>query len=261
MTIPAQPNRGIQPQVSLAWDRSGTYTPAPNGRVYLVYTYLFGTSDTDVEVRSSTDSGATWSAPYGVSGNDTNSQFLPSIAVDQKNGDVAVAWLDARDDPNNVKVKLYGTVSGDGGNTYLPPVAIAAGQSDVRNTDFPERGLTTGNNTQTTLNDLDQNWAPNYWANNFQVSAMGEIHKIIGNTATQLTLDPTDQWSVAPPTGTQYQIVPSYTFDYGEYTGLAFYNGTFYPVWPDNSNSTNNNPDGGNTTLDLEQALRLRPDG
>jgi hypothetical protein len=36
--INAQPNRGITPQVNLAWDRSGTYNSGPAGRVYMVYT-------------------------------------------------------------------------------------------------------------------------------------------------------------------------------------------------------------------------------
>jgi subtilisin-like proprotein convertase family protein len=31
--------------------------------------------------------------------------------------------------------------------------------------------------------------------------------------------------------------------DYGDYTALAFHNGSFYPVWGDNSNSTDDNPD------------------
>lgn len=32
--------------------------------------------------------------------------------------------------------------------------------------------------------------------------------------------------------------------DYGDYTGLDFYNGTVHPLWFDNSNSTGNNPNG-----------------
>lgn len=32
--------------------------------------------------------------------------------------------------------------------------------------------------------------------------------------------------------------------DYGEYSGVAFYNNTVYAVWSDNSNSTGDNPDG-----------------
>src|SRR5437764_11727797 len=30
----------------------------------------------------------------------------------------------------------------------------------------------------------------------------------------------------------------------GDYIGLDFYNGVFYPTWADDSNSTGNNPDG-----------------
>lgn len=33
-------------------------------------------------------------------------------------------------------------------------------------------------------------------------------------------------------------------FDYGDYSGLAFHGGVYYPVWADNPNSTATNPDG-----------------
>lgn len=39
--------------------------------------------------------------------------------------------------------------------------------------------------------------------------------------------------------------------DFGDYEGLAFFNGSFYPVWADNSNSTGDNPDGTLRKLDL----------
>lgn len=45
--------------------------------------------------------------------------------------------------------------------------------------------------------------------------------------------------------GTSSAIVAQNGIDYGDYTGLAFYNGNFFPIWADNSNSTGNNP---NTT-------------
>jgi hypothetical protein len=96
MAIPAQPKRGITAQVNLAWDRSGKYGLANDGVVYLLCTKLYGTIDlqtgvanTDVMVYSSTNSGQTWDSGTRMTGN-TNSQFMPSIAVDQKNGDVAV---------------------------------------------------------------------------------------------------------------------------------------------------------------------------
>lgn len=43
----------------------------------------------------------------------------------------------------------------------------------------------------------------------------------------------------------------------GDYTGLAFHAGVFYPSWADNSNSTGDNPDGTYTTLDVYTARVL----
>jgi hypothetical protein len=40
----------------------------------------------------------------------------------------------------------------------------------------------------------------------------------------------------------------------GDYTGLDFYAGVFFPAWADNSNSTGDNPDGALTTLDVYTA-------
>jgi len=43
-------------------------------------------------------------------------------------------------------------------------------------------------------------------------------------------------------------------FDFGDYTGLTFYGGTFYPCWADNSNSTGDNPAGAGANFDLYTA-------
>ncbi len=42
--------------------------------------------------------------------------------------------------------------------------------------------------------------------------------------------------------------------DYGDYEGLAFHGGVFFPLWADNSNSTGDNPDGRLHALDLYTA-------
>lgn len=42
--------------------------------------------------------------------------------------------------------------------------------------------------------------------------------------------------------------------DYGDYSGLAYYNGLAHPVWADNSNSTGQNPDGTLHQLDVYTA-------
>lgn len=53
--------------------------------------------------------------------------------------------------------------------------------------------------------------------------------------------------------------VSTYKFDFGDYSGLAFYGGIFYPCWGDNSNSTGNNPEGTLTTLEAYTAPVIVP--
>src|SRR5262249_29619664 len=63
--VPAQPNRTIDAETNLAWDRTGG---AHNGRVYLVYVNETPdeSNDTDIFVRFSDNDGATWSSPVRV---------------------------------------------------------------------------------------------------------------------------------------------------------------------------------------------------
>ena len=42
--------------------------------------------------------------------------------------------------------------------------------------------------------------------------------------------------------------------EYGDYTGMSFFGGAFYPAWADNSNSTGDNPDGQLTKFDVYTA-------
>jgi hypothetical protein len=43
-------------------------------------------------------------------------------------------------------------------------------------------------------------------------------------------------------------------FDYGDYSGLTFFGGVFYPCWADNSNSTGDNPNGAMNWFDMYTA-------
>lgn len=56
---------------------------------------------------------------------------------------------------------------------------------------------------------------------------------------------------VLTPSASSANVAPVGSFDFGDYTGLAFFGGVFRPVWGDNSNSTGNNPGGKLGTLDL----------
>ena len=139
--IPPQPDRSVDAEPGLAWDRTG----GPHrGRVYLVYTLeVKNESDnTDIEVRYSDDDGATWSAPVRVNDDATaNSQFLPKISIDPTTGNIAVIWYDSRQDlgtggpgdtngiPND-DAQVWGAFSTDGGRTFTPNVKISAGTSN-----------------------------------------------------------------------------------------------------------------------------------
>lgn len=130
-TIPPQQVRTIAAEANLAWDRSGG---PHNGRVYLAYTDSVAPANqnTKIYVRYSDDSGKTWSAPVAVSDDKSDSsEFLPSIAVDQTDGDVVVAWYDARNDANDVKTQFFAAVSSDGGQSFSPNVPVSVGMSDA----------------------------------------------------------------------------------------------------------------------------------
>ena len=100
-------------------------------------------NDTDILMRTSTDDGATWSAPVRVNDDaTTNSQFLPYVALDPTTGTVAVGFHDCRNDngvpgpggtnkiPND-DAEYYGTFSTDGGATWAPNRRLSGGFSNA----------------------------------------------------------------------------------------------------------------------------------
>jgi hypothetical protein len=95
--VSAQPNRGIDAEAGLAFDRSGG---AFDGRVYLVYTdQTPGTENSDIFLRYSDTNGAFWSNPIRVNDDQSlTTQMLPRVAIDNTSGNVAVGWYDARND-------------------------------------------------------------------------------------------------------------------------------------------------------------------
>ncbi len=139
--IPPQPDRSIDAETGLAWDRTGG---AHNGRVYLVYTLeqKNESDNTDIYVRYSDDNGATWSSGVRVNDDNTkNSQFLPKISLDQTTGDIAVTFYDARNDLGtggpgdtdgvpNTDAQYWGAFSTDGGTSFTPNLQISAGTSN-----------------------------------------------------------------------------------------------------------------------------------
>lgn len=140
--IPAQPDRSIDAEANLAWDRSGG---SDTGRVYAVWTQESPneSNNTDIMFQYSDDNGATWTPAVRLNDDHTtNSQFNPAIAVDQATGDVAVSWYDCRNDlgnggagdtdgiPNS-DTQIWAVSSATGGTTFTPNFRVSKGTSSA----------------------------------------------------------------------------------------------------------------------------------
>ncbi|HZQ66198.1 MAG TPA: sialidase family protein [Gaiellaceae bacterium] len=140
--IPAQPDRSVDAEANLAWDRSGG---PHNGRLYAVWTQEVGneSNNMDIELQYSDDQGATWSPVVRVNDDKTpNSQFNPAIALDQTTGNVALSWYDARNDLGagssgdtdgipNTDVQIWAAYSTNGGSSLVPNFRVSAGSSNA----------------------------------------------------------------------------------------------------------------------------------
>ncbi|HZC53698.1 MAG TPA: sialidase family protein [Mycobacterium sp.] len=139
--IPPQPDRSVDAEVGLAWDRT---SGAHRGRLTMVYTaeHPNESDNTDIYVRHSDDRGATWSPATRVNDDHgVTSQFLPKISLDPTTGDIAVVWYDSRNDlgtggpgdtdgiPND-EAQFWGAFSIDGATSFTPNARISAGTSN-----------------------------------------------------------------------------------------------------------------------------------
>lgn len=110
---------GTAPGVLIA--RGGNGSAPPNGKEHIFFA-------------RSTDQGAHWTnPPVRIDTGNRNDAWQPSVAVDQSNGRVTIAWYDRRDDltnPNKLFLAYY-TQSADGGANFLPQqVPVSTTQSD-----------------------------------------------------------------------------------------------------------------------------------
>jgi hypothetical protein len=144
--IPAQPNRSVDAEANLAWDRSG----GPHtGRVYAIWTKeIKNESDNlNVMLQHSDNNGATWSPAVRLNHDQTaNSQFNPAIALDQTSGDVAVSWYDCRNDLGqggagdtngvaNDDFQIWAAASTDGGAHFMRNFRVSKGTSNAADAD------------------------------------------------------------------------------------------------------------------------------
>jgi len=98
------------------------------GHLYVVYYNWTGTQ-LKVLVSHSTN-GTTWSAGVPVAPSSaTHDQFFPWLSV-AANGEVAVTWLDRRNDPANLKYDVYATGSTSGGTGFLGDIKLTSVMSN-----------------------------------------------------------------------------------------------------------------------------------
>jgi hypothetical protein len=139
--IPAQPNRSVDAEAGLAYDRSGGLH---NGRLYFMYTEETPdeSNNMDILLRYSDDDGKTWTGPVQINDDTgTNSQFNPKMAIDQTTGNLAFSWYDSRQDKGsggagdtdgrrNDDAQYWGAFSTDGGLSFSRNVMVSGGTSN-----------------------------------------------------------------------------------------------------------------------------------
>ncbi len=130
-----------------------------NNHIYVVYNDdPSGVDHSNVFLRRSTTSGATWDAAIQVNSDATsNDQFHPAIAVTPDGTRLLVSWYDRRNDVGNSLIQRYGkifSIDGSGNLTSLGEFLISA-------SDFP---AVSGQDSEVTpgyMGDYDQAAADN----------------------------------------------------------------------------------------------------
>ncbi len=109
-------------------------TGANAGHLYVTF-YTWTGAYMKVQVATSTNGGGTWSKKSVAPTSDTHDQFFPWLSV-SKTGVVGVTWLDRRDDPNNINYESFGTISTNGGTSYITNFKLASVASNPFNDGF-----------------------------------------------------------------------------------------------------------------------------
>jgi hypothetical protein len=104
--------------------------------------YLCWAADSvpNVYFSRSTDGGLTWSTPIIVHSDTAGDQFWPWMALDPTTGDLAIMYLDSRDDPANLLVTTSVSYSSNGGSTWVDR-RVGDTTWDIRQNPFRENAF------------------------------------------------------------------------------------------------------------------------
>lgn len=87
-----------------------------SGNLYLCWS---ADNPPNIYFSKSTDEGESWTNPIIVHDNNANDQFWPWMSLDPKSGELAIMYLDSRNDPNNIMIECYVSYSSDGGDSWI----------------------------------------------------------------------------------------------------------------------------------------------
>jgi hypothetical protein len=132
--------RPVTPAPQIAVDRSGG---PRSGTIYVVYgdgSDSAGAQTPSIHrmhvfMQESKDGGATWSSRVQLDTGNPNDAWEPTVAVDQANGNVVVAWYDRRDHGGNSLYRPYFSESlADSGGVaqFTAQLPVADAQSDPK---------------------------------------------------------------------------------------------------------------------------------
>ena len=229
--IPAATNSlGINAAAGLAWDTD--VTSQQYGRAYLVCVGqgTGGPTNTVIFLSYSKDGGMTWSAQARVDDDPgQNSKFMPRVAVDPTDGALALSWYDCREDVGLVFSTNYPT-------------------TNVITTNYVTNSstITTNVSTNTITNTvITTNWTGTVDGLPNDAAMFYATVSLNGGVTFQPNVN------VTSDTTNGYLAARAGNQNFGDYTGLTYYGGTFYPVWADNSGSMGLNPDRTNKDFDI----------
>jgi hypothetical protein len=240
----------------------GDIAVGPNGQVIVAYQDNSTTTGPDI-IRINVDPDGLGPAGFGPTINATPTQVggfvtIPAQPRRSIDAEAGLAW-DRSGGPHHGRVYLmytdrpsttsndtdiYVRFSDDTGSTWSQPVRVNDDPlGDGKSQFLPKIALdqTTGN-IAVSFYDCRNSAANNtaeLWA---AVSTDGGV-----------TFSPNVKVS-AGVSSALVSAINSTGFDFGDYTGLAFNSGTFYPCWADNSDSTGDNPAGAGGNFDTYTA-------
>jgi hypothetical protein len=164
-------------------------------------------------------------------------------------GRVYLVYVDELPDESN-NTELFLRRSNDDGRTWSAPVRVN-----------DDRGVNAQFNPRMSLDQTTGNLAVSFYdARNDSGNLRAGDTDGIPNDDAQLwaavSFDGGSSFArnVRVSAGTSNAADAHNGVQYGDYSGMSFANGVFYPGWADNSNSTGDNPDGTLTTFDVYTA-------